>query len=193
MTREVIGRRPSPAGERVLAILVALYPADFRARFGAEMRQCFRDQYAVASRYQHNMLWYWLRAGADLALGAVAERLARLIASRRSALAVGAAGGGGTFAAGSALYCLCCVAPTPFGQAGVQVAAELYGYRDGLLATSLGVLALAFWLAHAPAPATSVAEPVKWRRLARASANGGASVWTVALFAPWLVSRVHAH
>jgi len=59
--------------ERRYGQLLRLYPATYRERFGAEMRQTFRDLYR---EQQYPAPGFWARLAADAIWGAAAENLA---------------------------------------------------------------------------------------------------------------------
>lgn len=65
--------------ERLYRLLLRLYPASFRARFGDEMAQLFADQLrdARAGRSPSGSAGVWLRTVGDLVTTAVAERTRR--------------------------------------------------------------------------------------------------------------------
>jgi predicted permease len=70
------GAPPSPS-ERVYALVVRLYPRDFRNRFGDDMRELFRDQWKAARRRAGwtGVARLWLATVPALVAGATAERL----------------------------------------------------------------------------------------------------------------------
>ncbi|MFN8580820.1 MAG: ABC transporter permease [Gemmatimonadaceae bacterium] len=62
--------------ERLYALLVALYPAEFRARFGNDMRDCFVDQVRAArERGRGAVLGLWLRTLPAALRTAACERI----------------------------------------------------------------------------------------------------------------------
>ena len=69
-------RRPSTPSERVFALLLALFPREFRARFGGDMRELFRDQlHAARTRAGlSGVAELWLGTIPSLTRAAVLER-----------------------------------------------------------------------------------------------------------------------
>jgi predicted permease len=63
-------------GERWFRLLLRLYPAEFRARVGAEMVDFYRDRWRAHRRAGGSTVALWLRLLADLAAHAPAEHLA---------------------------------------------------------------------------------------------------------------------
>jgi putative ABC transport system permease protein len=66
---------PPERGDRFYAILLRLYPAEFRARYGRAMRDFHRDRVAIARQTGESMAVLWLSAVVDVALSAAAEHL----------------------------------------------------------------------------------------------------------------------
>ncbi|MFI5227472.1 MAG: ABC transporter permease [Gemmatimonadales bacterium] len=66
---------------RAYALLLALYPADFRARYGRAIRDFHRDRVATARAAGESMLALWINITIDTIQSAAAER-ARLLATR---------------------------------------------------------------------------------------------------------------
>ncbi|MEO6877223.1 MAG: ABC transporter permease, partial [Gemmatimonadaceae bacterium] len=64
--------------ERLYAALLLAHPAAFRRAYGEEMRELFRDQVrqARANRGTIGVLYFWMRAAADLCAAAIAEHAA---------------------------------------------------------------------------------------------------------------------
>jgi predicted permease len=85
-------RRARPSGasprtaERIFALLVLLFPGDFRRRFGADMRELFRDQLGLARRGgAAGVARLWLRVLPSLAWSALLEHRDARAARRLSA------------------------------------------------------------------------------------------------------------
>jgi hypothetical protein len=66
---------PSVWSERVYRLLLRLYPADFRARYGRAMADFHRDRVAEARRQGSSMTALWVRTIVDVASAALAERV----------------------------------------------------------------------------------------------------------------------
>ena len=69
--------RPSARGpaERVYGLLLTLFPAPFRGRFGDDLIELFRDKHrAAAARGPIALAHFWLRIVRDTAISAIAER-----------------------------------------------------------------------------------------------------------------------
>jgi hypothetical protein len=81
--------RPNSVPLQIYRRLLALYPRDFRARYADEMARLFADQLrdAAASGRPAAEVRTWLRALADLAVTATAERGARFRVRSASAVA----------------------------------------------------------------------------------------------------------
>lgn len=78
-------RPPVPdAAERLYALLLRAYPAAFRERFGAEMRQHFRDLRRDAAARGEGAARFWLELAADTARSLPAQHLAALRERRRA-------------------------------------------------------------------------------------------------------------
>ncbi len=60
-------------GERFYEMLLALYPAEFRARYGRAMRDFQRDRLTLAARSGESIAMLWLRTIADVVASAAAE------------------------------------------------------------------------------------------------------------------------
>ncbi len=71
-------RARTSLSERLYAALLLAHPAAFRAEYGDEMRELFRDQLrqARASHGVRGVLQFWMRAAADLFGAAIAEHAA---------------------------------------------------------------------------------------------------------------------
>lgn len=70
---------PEPdAAERLYALLLRAYPAAFRARFGPEMRQLFRDRRRDAAERGEGAARFWLGLAADAVRSLPAQHLAAL-------------------------------------------------------------------------------------------------------------------
>ena len=79
-------RPPGPdAAERLYALLLRAYPAGFRERFGAEMRQHFRDRRRDAAERGEGAARFWLELAADFVRALPAQHLAALAERRRAA------------------------------------------------------------------------------------------------------------
>ena len=64
--------------ELVYQLLLRLFPADFRDRFGLQLLDLFRDTHRAASaRGRPALVSFWIRIIADAVLSALSERLAR--------------------------------------------------------------------------------------------------------------------
>lgn len=73
--------------ERLYALLLRAYPARFRERFGAEMRQHFRDRRRDAAERGESAARFWLELAADSVRALPVEHLAALVERRRAAAA----------------------------------------------------------------------------------------------------------
>jgi predicted permease len=62
------------AGERVFAILLRLYPKEFRARYGPAMTDFFRERRLAALESGESRAGFWLRVARDALVSAAAER-----------------------------------------------------------------------------------------------------------------------
>ncbi len=72
-------RPPRPdAAERLYALILRAYPAAFRERFGAEMRQLFRDRRQGATERGEGAARFWLDLAADTVRALPAQHLAAL-------------------------------------------------------------------------------------------------------------------
>jgi hypothetical protein len=81
----VSARPPAPdAAERLYALLLRAYPASFRERFGAEMRQHFRDRRRDAAERGESAARFWLELAADSVRALPVEHLAALMERRRA-------------------------------------------------------------------------------------------------------------
>jgi len=76
------------AAERVYALLLRAYPAAFRERFGAEMRQLFRDRRRDAAERGEGAARFWLGLAADAVRSLPAQHLADLRERRHAAPAL---------------------------------------------------------------------------------------------------------
>ncbi len=79
---------------RVYAILLYAYPREFRNRFGAEMRQVFRDRCGVAAANPATLIPFFLATARDWFLSSTKERIANMtmtIWQRRAARCLGVA------------------------------------------------------------------------------------------------------
>lgn len=67
--------RAVPVSERIFRALLLAYPASFRADFGQQMAQTFRDQLrATRSGGASRVVWLWARTLSDIASTAIQER-----------------------------------------------------------------------------------------------------------------------
>src|SRR5215207_4333360 len=73
---EALGRSARSAGDRVYAALMWLYPSEFRARFGRDMVDFFRDRRRAARRSGGvpGVVAAWCRGVIDVLTGAALER-----------------------------------------------------------------------------------------------------------------------
>lgn len=69
---------PRDAAECLYALLLCAYPAAFRERFGAEMRQLVRDRRRDAAERGEGPARFWLGLAADTARSLPAQHLAAL-------------------------------------------------------------------------------------------------------------------
>jgi putative ABC transport system permease protein len=66
---------PAARAERAYRLLLRLFPADFRDRFGADLAETFRDAHrAAAARGRLPLAAFWIRILSDALRSAVAER-----------------------------------------------------------------------------------------------------------------------
>jgi putative ABC transport system permease protein len=61
--------------ERFYELLLRLYPAEFRARYGRAMRDFQRDRLALAAQHRELIAALWVRTVADVVVSAAAEHL----------------------------------------------------------------------------------------------------------------------
>jgi putative ABC transport system permease protein len=74
----------APASERVYRQLLRLLPVDFRARFGADLLEVFRDSHrAASSRGILHLVPFWVRIVRDVVASAILERIPRDAAPAR--------------------------------------------------------------------------------------------------------------
>jgi putative ABC transport system permease protein len=62
-------------GERFYELLLRLYPAEFRARYGRAMRDFQRDRLALAAQHRESIAALWVRTVGDAVVSATAEHL----------------------------------------------------------------------------------------------------------------------
>ncbi len=62
-------------GERFYELLLRLYPAEFRARYGRAMRDFQRDRLALAAQHRESVAVLWVRTAGDAVVSAAAEHL----------------------------------------------------------------------------------------------------------------------
>ena len=68
--------QPRTTAERVYRLLLRLFPADFRDRFGPDLFDLFRDKHrAAAARGRLSLVMLWIRMVPDAVISALAERL----------------------------------------------------------------------------------------------------------------------
>ena len=65
---------PTRRGERFYALLIRLYPAEFRARYGRAMADFHRDRFVMARTSGESIIGLWLRTILDVVTSAAAER-----------------------------------------------------------------------------------------------------------------------